>query len=79
MAGRDRSGYSDHETIAALSPTVNGASCALRPTARGFDVNLRCVEDRQRRLKLLGILSRREIDDVEVERELAFTTLGFAQ
>src|SRR5436305_15092655 len=29
--------------------------------------------------KLSGILSRRKIDDVEVERELAFVTLGFAQ
>src|SRR5207237_8042958 len=29
--------------------------------------------------KLPGILSRRKIDDVEVERELAFVTLGFAQ
>ena len=33
----------------------------------------------QSRAKLPGILSRWKIDDVEVERELAFVKLGFAQ
>src|SRR5437868_5761397 len=33
----------------------------------------------QRPRKLPGILSRWKIDDVEVERELAFVRLGFAQ
>src|SRR5438132_7114263 len=47
----------------------------FRRTGTEYQVFLHDTKPR----KLPGILSRWKIDDVEVERELAFVTLGFAQ
>ena len=69
MTIREKKWWSDGVQSPLILDTEHIAEC-------GADYQVFLHDTKAR--KLLGILRRWKIDDVEVEREIAFTTFGFA-